>query len=135
MIKTIKTKLFNILSNKYPDYQIIDNMSMAEDRFPCLQIRLGGISRDRYRGNFRQTIRYQIHIFSDYDGEQEVLDIESEIFDALEQFYEIDGISYVRADFTLIDDKKTGPVRKHGIITVIFTCEGKQQEVENEQSG
>jgi len=70
MIKKIKAKLFEVLSNKYPNFQIIDNMSMAEDIFPCIQIRLSGVSRDKYDKTFKYTVRYQIHIFSEYDGEE-----------------------------------------------------------------
>ena len=53
--------------------------------------------------------------------------MESEIFDALEQFYEIDGVTYAReSGFRILDDKSTGVFRKHGIISLTFYCTGEE---------
>ena len=118
MINKIKDKLFEVLSSNYEN-QIVDNAAAVEEgKYPRIQIRLSTVTRDKYQGTFQYTIRYQIHIFSDYDGEKEILNMESEIFDALEQFYEIDGVTYVReSGFRILDDKSTGVFRKHGIIS------------------
>lgn len=130
MIDKIKTKLYKILSNKYEN-QIIDNAFSNEDKFPCIQIRLQkGDRKNRHKG-FQSVIRYQIHIFSDYEGEKEILQMESEISNQLQDFYIIDGISYVEeTSFRIIDDKSTGVMRKHGIIILAFYCEGDYQEEE-----
>ena len=127
MINKIKDKLFEVLSSNYEN-QIVDNAAAVEEGdYPRIQIRLSTVTRDKYQGTFQYTIRYQIHIFSDYDGEKEILNMESEIFDALEQFYEIDGVTYAReSGFRILDDKSTGVFRKHGIISLTFYCTGEE---------
>ena len=127
MINKIKDKLFEVLSSNYEN-QIVDNGAAVEEGdYPRIQIRLSTVTRDKYQGTFQYTIRYQVHIFSDYDGEKEILNMESEIFDALEQFYEIDGVTYAReSGFRILDDKSTGVFRKHGIISLTFYCTGEE---------
>ena len=127
MINKIKDKLFEVLSSNYEN-QIVDNAAAVEEgKYPRIQIRLSTVTRDKYQGTFQYTIRYQVHIFSDYDGEKEILNMESEIFDALEQFYEIDGVTYAReSGFRILDDKSTGVFRKHGIISLTFYCTGEE---------
>lgn len=130
MINKIKDKLFEVLSSNYEN-QIVDNAAAVEEGdYPRIQIRLSTVTRDKYQGTFQYTIRYQVHIFSDYDGEKEILNMESEIFDALEQFYEIDGVTYAReSGFRILDDKSTGVFRKHGIISLTFYCTGEEVTV------
>ena len=127
MINKIKDKLFEVLSSNYEN-QIVDNAAAVEEGdYPRIQIRLSTVTRDKSQGTFQYTIRYQVHIFSDYDGEKEILNMESEIFDALEQFYEIDGVTYAReSGFRILDDKSTGVFRKHGIISLTFYCTGEE---------
>lgn len=127
MINKIKDKLFEVLSSNYEN-QIVDNAAAVEEgEYPRIQIRLSTVTRDKYQGTFQYTIRYQVHIFSDYDGEKEILNMESEIFDMLEQFYEIDGVTYAReSGFRILDDKSTGVFRKHGIISLTFYCTGEE---------
>lgn len=127
MINKIKDKLFEVLSSNYGN-QIVDNAAAVEEgEYPRIQIRLSTVTRDKYQGTFQYTIRYQVHIFSDYDGEKEILNMESEIFDMLEQFYEIDGVTYAReSGFRILDDKSTGVIRKHGIISLTFYCTGEE---------
>lgn len=127
MINKIKDKLFEVLSSNYEN-QIVDNAAAVEEGdYPRIQIRLSTVTRDKYQGTFQYTIRYQVHIFSDYDGEKEILNMESEIFDALEQFYQIDGVTYAReSGFRILDDKSTGVFRKHGIISLTFYCTGEE---------
>lgn len=130
MINKIKDKLFEVLSSNYEN-QIVDNAAAVEEGdYPRIQIRLSTVTRDKYQGTFQYTIRYQVHIFSDYDGEKEILNMESEIFDMLEQFYEIDGVTYAReSGFRILDDKSTGVFRKHGIISLTFYCTGEEVTV------
>ena len=130
MINKIKDKLFEVLSGNYEN-QIVDNAAAVEEGdYPRIQIRLSTVTRDKYQGTFQYTIRYQVHIFSDYDGEKEILNMESEIFDMLEQFYEIDGVTYAReSGFRILDDKSTGVFRKHGIISLTFYCTGEEVTV------
>jgi hypothetical protein len=69
MINKIKDKLYEVLSSNYEDSQIVDNASAVEEgNYPRIQIRLSTVNRDFYNGTFLYVIRYQVHIFSDYDG-------------------------------------------------------------------
>ena len=132
MINKIKVKLFDILS-KDLGYNVVDNPERGEN-FPCVFLKLGNTTRDIFRNNFRFQIKFKIDIFSNYDGEKEILEMESEIFDAIQSLYEIDGVTYVRqSDFRILDDKSTSVMRKHGIITLSIVSTGMVEEVEDEQ--
>lgn len=132
MIDKIKVKLFDILS-KDLGYNVVDNPERGEN-FPCVFLKLGNTTRDIFRNNFRFQIKFKIDIFSNYDGEKEILEMESEIFDAIQSLYEIDGVTYVRqSDFRILDDKSTSVMRKHGIITLSIVSTGMVEEVEDEQ--
>lgn len=133
MINKIKVKLFDILS-KDLGYNVVDNPERGEN-FPCVFLKLGNTTRDIFRNNFRFQIKFKIDIFSNYDGEKEILEMESAIFDAIQSLYEIDGVTYVRqSDFRILDDKSTSVMRKHGIITLSIVSTGMVEEVEDEQN-
>lgn len=131
MINKIKDKLYEILSGNYENYQIVDNAAAVEEGdYPRIQIRLSTATRDKYNGAFQYTIRYQVHIFSDYDGEKEILEMEEWIFQHIEELYSIDGVTYAReSGFRILDDKSTGIFRKHGIVSLTFYCTGVEEEV------
>lgn len=132
MINKIKVKLFDILS-KDLGYNVVDNPERGES-FPCVFLKLGNTTRDIFRNNFRFQIKFKIDIFSNYDGEKEILEMESAIFEAIQSLYEIDGVTYVRqSDFRILDDKSTSVMRKHGIITLSIVSTGMVEEVEDEQ--
>lgn len=136
MINKIKDKLYEVLSSNYEGNQIVDNASAVEEgSYPRIQIRLSTVNRDFYNGTFLYVIRYQVHIFSDYDGQKEILDMESTIFKALKQFYTIDGVTYAReSGFRILDDKSTGIFRKHGIVSLTFYCSGEEVDDDNSQT-
>lgn len=132
MINKIKVKLFDILS-KDLGYNVVDNPERGEN-FPCVFLKLGNTTRDIFRNNFRFQIKFKIDIFSNYDGEKEILEMEEAIFNAIQSLYEIDGVTYVRqSDFRILDDKSTSVMRKHGIITLSIVSTGMVEEVEDEQ--
>ena len=133
MISEIKTKFFDILSNEL-GYNVVDNPERGND-FPCVLLKMGNTTRDLFHNNFRFQIKFKIDIFSNYDGEKEVLEMEEAIFAAAQALYDVVGVTYVRqSDFRILDDKSTSVVRKHGIITYTIVSTGMVEEVEDEQN-
>lgn len=133
MIDKIKVKLFDILS-KDLGYNVVDNPERGEN-FPCVFLKLGNTTRDIFRNNFRFQIKFKIDIFSNYDGEKEILEMEEAIFNATQALYDVVGVTYVRqSDFRILDDKSTSVMRKHGIITLSIVSTGMVEEVEDEQN-
>lgn len=132
MISEIKTKFFDILSNEL-GYNVVDNPERGND-FPCVLLKMGNTTRDLFHNNFRFQIKFKIDIFSNYDGEKEILEMEEAIFAAAQALYDVVGVTYVRqSDFRILDDKSTSVVRKHGIITYTIISTGMVEEVEDEQ--
>ena len=132
MISEIKTKFFDILSNEL-GYNVVDNPERGND-FPCVLLKMGNTTRDLFHNNFRFQIKFKIDIFSNYDGEKEILEMEEAIFAAAQALYDVIGVTYVRqSDFRILDDKSTSVVRKHGIITYTIVSTGMVEEVEDEQ--
>ena len=70
--------------------------------------------------------------FSDYNGEAEILEIEDNITSHISEIYELPEVLGSTTNFRIIDDKSTGVVKKHGIITYNIIVGGKEQEVEDE---
>ena len=133
MISEIKTKFFDILSNEL-GYNVVDNPERGND-FPCVLLKMGNTTRDLFHNNFRFQIKFKIDIFSNYDGEKEILEMEEAIFAAAQALYDVVGVTYVRqSDFRILDDKSTSVVRKHGIITYTIVSTGMVEEVEDEQN-
>lgn len=132
MISEIKTKFFDILSNEL-GYNVVDNPERGSD-FPCVFLKMGNTTRDLFHNNFRFQIKFKIDIFSNYDGEKEILEMEEAIFAAAQALYDVIGVTYVRqSDFRILDDKSTSVVRKHGVITYTIVSTGMVEEVEDEQ--
>lgn len=125
MISQIKTQLYQILKEDL-EYNVTDNPYGEETKsFPYVLITLSNTRRDKRKGAYFYAINYKIDIFSDYDGEKEILDMEQEIFDNIEKLYENDFVTYVReTGFRIMDDKSTGVLRKHGIINYTIYSAG-----------
>ena len=94
MISEIKTKFFDILSNEL-GYNVVDNPERGND-FPCVLLKMGNTTRDLFHNNFRFQIKFKIDIFSNYDGEKEILEMEEAIFAAAQALYDVIGVTYVR---------------------------------------
>lgn len=132
MIEEIKTKLFEILSDEL-GYEVADHPN-GNKNFPCVFLKMGNATRDLFHDTFRFQIKFKIDIFSNYDGEKEILEMEEAIFNATQALYDVVGVTYVRqSDFRILDDKSTSVIRKHGIITFTIVSTGMVEEVEDEQ--
>lgn len=124
LTQEIKMKLYSIISSL--GYSVVDRAQGKEtDSFPCIRLKLSSLQRDFFENNFVYVLRYQVDIFSNYEGEKEILEIEQNIAQHLTELYEINGVSYVReSDFKILDDKSTSVVRKHGIISYTIKSAG-----------
>ena len=135
MLTKIKTKLYDILSTDL-SYNVMDNPYENQERtFPYVMLTLGNVVRDILKNNaFQNKIRFKIDIFSDYDGEKEVLEMEQAIFEKINKLYDIPEVTYVReSSFKIIDDKSTGTVKKHGVIQYTIITSGMYEEVKEEE--
>ena len=133
MIEQIKTKFYQILSDTLA-YNVTDGEHDI-NTFPCVILRMGNITRDRSHNVFLYQVKMKVDIFSNYDGEKEILDMEAAIFDELDTLYDLENVTYVKENsFRIIDDKSTAVVRKHGIGTyTIYLTGGLEEQEEDEE--
>lgn len=119
MVINLKKKFYTLIHNL--GYNITDNGAYVEN-FPWLMLRLTN-------SQFLQSIDTSINrvvltldVFSTYAGEQEILEIGENIANHLQSFQNENPeilFAYQKM-FKILDDKATGPVRKHGVINYEF---------------
>ena len=119
MLTTIKEQFYNLL--KSLGYKVTDNGTYKED-FPWLMLTTGN-----YQSSVSLDIRYDVitlklDIFSTYNGEKEIIQISENIVNHLQELRKNnpDITAITQKKMTIIGDKETGPVRKHGILTYQF---------------
>ena len=100
MVIKLKSQFYSLIKNL--GYNITDNGQYVEN-FPWLMLRL-------------------TDIFSTYAGEKEILEIVNNISNALWEFQNNNPeILYAyQKMFKILDDKSTGPVKKHGVVNYEF---------------
>lgn len=133
IVNQIKKQIYNILSEDLK-YNVMDNpYNMKERTFPYVILNLQNVTRDSYKNSYQYMIKYKIDIFSNYDGEKEILEMEQAIFNHMEKLYDNEFVTYFReSSFRIMDDKSTSVTRKHGIITYTIISTGGI--VEDEQT-
>lgn len=119
MLTAIKEQFYNLL--KSLGYKVTDNGTYKED-FPWLMLTTGN-----YQSSVSLDIRYDVitlklDIFSTYNGEKEIIQISENIVNHLQGLRKNnpDITAITQKKMTIIGDKETGPVRKHGILTYQF---------------
>lgn len=119
MLTAIKEQFYNLL--KSLGYKVTDNGTYKED-FPWLMLTTGN-----YQSSVSLDIRYDVitlklDIFSTYNGEKEIIQISENIVNHLQDLRKNnpDITAITQKKMTIIGDKETGPVRKHGILTYQF---------------
>lgn len=119
MVQKLKTDLCALV--KSLGYNITDNGAYVE-KFPWLMARLGAYQRIDVRDTRADAITIVIDIFSTYKGEKEILDIAENITNHIwELRNDNPAIMFVaQKDLKIMDDKKTGPVKKHAVLTYQF---------------
>lgn len=119
MLSKLKIQFYSLIKDL--GYKITDNGDYVED-FPWLMLRTGGYkSLDAFNTNI-STITLILDIFSNYPGEKEIIEIIEDINNNLSILKEnnSDILFYQQKTTKILDDKSTGPVRKHGVVSYEF---------------
>lgn len=116
----IKTKVYTLLSSLSIDIQdtTVDANRLQKDKMPYGLFRTITAIPTEYKNYTKVAWSFNLDIFSNYSGEKEVLDLYSQVKEAVSALQKEDGITYVSTYCKIVDDKETGPVLKHGIITI-----------------
>ena len=132
LIEDVKKTLYNILTQDL-GYTVVDNSS-EENNCPWIRLRTSNLYRQPFKNNeYEYNITYTLDIFSEYDGEHEILEMDKEIFEKMPKMYELDCITNISgSNLKIIDDKSTGVIKKHGILSYTFSIMFKTKEVEDE---
>lgn len=135
MVQKLKTDLCSLV--KSLGYNITDNGAYVEN-FPWLMVRLGAYQRLDVRDVRTDAITLVIDIFSKYKGEKEILDIAQNITDHIWSLRENNpAIMFVsQKDLKILDDNKTGVVKKHAVLAYQFLLSSSiEEETTNDTSG
>ena len=128
MLKRIKERFYSLV--KGLNYNITDNGTYSEN-FPWLMLRLGNATQLNTFDLRVNAISLTLDIFSTYNGELEIIDIVEDITAHLNDLIkEMPELLYAyQKTFKILDDKSTGPVRKHGIVVYDFLLGQSEREV------
>lgn len=119
MIQSLKTNFIQLIRDL--DYHITDN-GRYEENFPWLMLKLANRKCYLTYDIKFDDVTFVLDIFSTYPGEKEILEIADDILDNIEQLkQEMPEITHIfLKNMKIIDDNKTGPVRKHGVLNFSF---------------
>lgn len=119
MLAKLKTQFYSLIKDL--GYNITDNAEYKEN-FPWLMLRTNGY---RTLNSFNVNVSSAtlvLDIFSKYPGEKEIIDIVENIGAHLNEVQENnpDVMFAYQKTLKILDDKSTGPVRKHGVVVYEF---------------
>lgn len=119
MLEFIKRKFYEYLTGL--GYNVDDNGTYRE-QFPWLMLRTNDATVTQAIDTTMAEVRLIVDIFSTHNGEKEILDIIDNIITGLPTLIKnTDCVQHViLRSLRIIDDKETGPVRKHGIANFSF---------------
>lgn len=119
MVIRLKENFYKFI--KSLNYNITDTGEYVE-KFPWLMLRL---ANDQYfptpDTNVHRVV-FTLDVFSKYPGEKEILEIAQSIASLLPEFQagNPEVLYAYQKSFKILDDKATGPVKKHGVINYEF---------------
>lgn len=119
MLAKLKTQFYSLI--KGLGYNITDNAEYREN-FPWLMLRTNGYqSVNSFNLNVSSTTLV-LDIFSTYPGEKEIIEIVENIGSHLTELKDSnpDILFCYQKTMKILDDKSTGPVRKHGVVVYEF---------------
>ena len=127
MVQKIKTELCSLVREL--GYNITDNGAYVEN-FPWLMARVTNHSRADTLDVRTDVVAITIDIFSKYKGEKEILEITENIANHIQAIRENNPeIMYIaQRNLKILDDNKTGPVKKHGVLTYQFILSSNLKE-------
>jgi hypothetical protein len=119
MLIDLKRKFYTLIRDL--GYNITDSGDYVE-QFPWLMLRLTNSQLLQSIDTTINRVVLTLDIFSTYSGEKEILEIVENINNQLQNFQNENPeilFAYQKM-FKTLDDKATGPVRKHGIVNYEF---------------
>ena len=119
MLANLKSQFYSLI--KGLGYNITDNAEYKE-QFPWLMLRTNGYrTMNSFNVNISSAVLV-LDIFSTYSGEKEIIEIVENIGEHLKELQDNnpDIMFAYQKSLKILDDKSTGPVRKHGVVTYEF---------------
>lgn len=119
MLANLKSQFYSLI--KGLGYNITDNAEYKE-QFPWLMLRTNGYrTMNSFNVNISSAVLV-LDIFSTYSGEKEIIEIVENISEHLRELQDNnpDIMFAYQKTLKILDDKSTGPVRKHGVVTYEF---------------
>ena len=119
MLANLKSQFYSLI--KGLGYNITDNAEYKE-QFPWLMLRTNGYrTMNSFNVNISSAVLV-LDIFSTYSGEKEIIEIVENIGEHLKELQDnnSDIMFAYQKTLKILDDKSTGPVRKHGVVTYEF---------------
>lgn len=119
MLANLKSQFYSLI--KGLGYNITDNAEYKE-QFPWLMLRTNGYrTMNSFNVNISSAVLV-LDIFSTYSGEKEIIEIVENIGEHLKELQDNnpDIMFAYQKTLKILDDKSTGPVRKHGVVTYEF---------------
>lgn len=119
MLQELKESFLELI--KGLGYNITDNGRYKEE-FPWLMLKTSNRQWYASRDIQFESVSFVVDIFSTYTGEKEIVDISENIIEGVKEWrWTVPFVTSVSLrGMRIIDDKETGPVRKHGILTFSF---------------
>lgn len=120
MLEKLKTDFYAMIAGL--GYNVSDNRQFETGGSPWLVLRSNGYQRAHSVGLRLSKITLVLDIFSQYSGEREIIQVIDKIADNLEEFLaEHPEVLFChQKSMKILDDKATGPVRKHGVVSYEF---------------
>lgn len=135
MLEKLKTDFYNMIAEL--GFTISDNRNFDDGNSPWLILRTNGYEKTHSFQLDMARVILVLDIFSQYNGEKEIIQAIEKISDNLNDFlFSRPEILYChQKNVKILDDKSTGPVRKHGVITYEFLLSNNtaaEEDVEND---
>lgn len=120
MLTQLKSQFYSLIKEK--GYNITDNAEYKEN-FPWLMLRTNGYQTLNSFNAKTSKITLVLDIFSQYSGEKEIIEIAEDIQELLMELQNTNPniLFAYQKNLKILDDKKTGPVRKHGVAVYEFS--------------
>lgn len=120
MLEKLKTDFYAMIAGL--GYNVSDNRNFETGDSPWLVLRSNGYQRAHSVGLRLSKITLVLDIFSQYNGEREVIQVIDKVADSLEEFLakHPEVLFCHQKSMKILDDKATGPVRKHGVVSYEF---------------
>lgn len=135
MLEKLKIDFYNLIAGL--GFSISDTRNYEDNKSPWLMLRTGGYQRSHSLDVKTSKITLVLDIFSQYNGEREIIQAVEKIADNIDGFISSHPEILVCQQKTMriLDDKATGPVRKHGVVSYEFLLgeeDAREEPEENE---